>query len=186
MIEYENLKKLNEPFFKEFAQSFSDTLNSGWYILGKNVNRFENDFALYCGSKHCVGLNSGLDALILAIKAFEFPANTEIIVPANAYIASIMAVILCGFKPVLVEPDLYTYNIDPEKIFLKPSERLLSFICTESHAKCQKFRRLLASSGYRLLKIAPKRMEQQLAVKKLVPLEILMHLAFILQKIWVH
>jgi dTDP-4-amino-4,6-dideoxygalactose transaminase len=116
MIEYENLKNLNEPFFKEFTQSFTETLNSGWYILGKNVNMFENDFALYCGSKHCVALNSGLDALVLAIKAFDFPPNTEIIVPANAYIASIIAVILCGFKPVLVEPNLYTYNIDPEKI----------------------------------------------------------------------
>jgi dTDP-4-amino-4,6-dideoxygalactose transaminase len=116
MIEYENLRKVNEPFFAEFRRTFSETLESGWYILGKNVELFEREFADYCGAAHCIGVASGLDALVLSLKAFEFPAGSEVIVPSNTYIATILAIIQSGLKPVLVEPDLATYNIDPTRI----------------------------------------------------------------------
>ena len=116
MIEYENLRKVNEPFFPEFRRIFNETLESGWYILGKNVDRFESEFASYCGVAHCVGVASGLDALILSLKAYEFPPAGEVLVPSNTYIATILAIIHSGLKPVLVEPDLPTYNIDPAKI----------------------------------------------------------------------
>jgi dTDP-4-amino-4,6-dideoxygalactose transaminase len=116
MIEYENLGKVNKPFFEEYKKSFEATLESGWFILGDNVKKFEKEFSAYNSSKFCVGLNSGLDALILSLKAFDFPAGSEIIVPSNTYIATILSVIHCGLKPVLVEPDIKTYNIDPEKI----------------------------------------------------------------------
>ncbi|MBX9852301.1 MAG: DegT/DnrJ/EryC1/StrS family aminotransferase [Cytophagaceae bacterium] len=116
MIDYENLKKVNEPFFEEYKASFNATLDSGWYILGKNVENFENDFASYCGTKFCVGVANGLDALMLGIKALDIPAGSEIIVPSNTYIASVLAIVDSNCIPVLVEPDIRTYNIDPARI----------------------------------------------------------------------
>ncbi len=117
IIEYENLKLSNESFFKEYQESFKKILESGWYILGNNVKKFEEEFAFYNdNSKYCSGLASGLDALILGLKAFDFPKDCEIIVPSNTYIATILSISQNGFKPVLVEPDINTYNINPSKI----------------------------------------------------------------------
>lgn len=116
MIEYENLKKVNEKLFDKYRESFDAFIKSGWYILGNNVAKFEQEFATFCGTKHCIGVASGLDALILAIDAFKFPKNSEIIVPSNTYIATILAIVRNGLKPVLVEPDIKTYTIDPTKI----------------------------------------------------------------------
>jgi dTDP-4-amino-4,6-dideoxygalactose transaminase len=115
-VEYESLGKLNAPFFESFQESFSQTLNSGWYILGRQVENFEAEFAQYCNSAYCIGLASGLDALVLALKYYNFSPGSEIIVPSNTYIATILAILQCGLKPVLVEPNIDTYNIDPEKI----------------------------------------------------------------------
>ncbi len=116
MIEYENLYKSNLIFFEEFKKSFDETLNSGWFILGKNVERFEKDFAAYHNAEHCFGVASGLDALLLSLKAFDFEKGSEVIVPSNTYIATILSILHAGLKPVLVEPDIATYNIDPLKI----------------------------------------------------------------------
>jgi dTDP-4-amino-4,6-dideoxygalactose transaminase len=101
---------------EEFKSSFSDSLDKGWYILGNKVLQFENDFAAYCGSKFCAGVASGLDALILALKFFDFPPGSEVIVPANTYIATILAIYQNGLIPILVEPDLETYNINALQI----------------------------------------------------------------------
>lgn len=116
MIEYENLKRLNESFFEEYTHSFNQVLESGWYVLGKSVSEFESQFASYCNSKNCIGVANGLDALTLSLKAFDFEPQTEIIVPSNTYIATILSIVQNGFKPVLVEPNISTYNIDPERI----------------------------------------------------------------------
>lgn len=116
MIEYENLAKLNAPFFKEMQDSFSQTLEGGWYILGGNVKKFEEDFAARHKVKHCIGVNSGLDAMLLSLKAFGFPEGSEVIVPSNTYIATILAVLQAGLKPVLAEPDIRSYNISPVEI----------------------------------------------------------------------
>jgi len=116
MIEYENLKNVNEKLFNKYKEKFNEFLHSGWYILGKEVENFEKKFAKFCNTNFSVGVASGLDALILAINAFDFPKNSEIIVPSNTYIATILAIIRNGFKPVLVEPDIKTYNIDSDKI----------------------------------------------------------------------
>lgn len=116
MIEYESLGRLNKSFEEEYLQCFKDLLASGWYILGKQVATFEEEFAQYCGTKHCIGVASGLDALMLALRSFDFPAGSEVLVPSNTYIATILSILQCGLKPVLVEPDIRTYNIDPLKI----------------------------------------------------------------------
>jgi dTDP-4-amino-4,6-dideoxygalactose transaminase len=115
-IEYENLKKVNEPVFADLKTSFENTLESGWYILGKNVRNFEESFSKYLGVENCVGVASGLDALTLSLMAFEFPKGSEVIVPSNTYIATILSITQNGLVPVLVEPDIKTYNINPNKI----------------------------------------------------------------------
>jgi dTDP-4-amino-4,6-dideoxygalactose transaminase len=116
MIEYENLKKVNHPFFKEFRSAFDEVLESGWFILGKQVEGFEKEFASYVGCNHCVGLASGLDALTISLKVLGLPEKSEVIVPSNTYIATILSILASGNTPVLVEPDISTYNIDPRKI----------------------------------------------------------------------
>jgi dTDP-4-amino-4,6-dideoxygalactose transaminase len=116
MIEYENLKELNKVFVNEYKNKFNEILESGWYILGKNVKEFEDNFANYNNTKYCMGVASGLDALILSLKAFKFEKNSEVIVPSNTYIATILSIIHNGLKPILVEPDIDTYNINPDKI----------------------------------------------------------------------
>lgn len=116
MISYENLQKVNAPFAEQFKTAFEKVLHSGWFILGEHVSHFEGDFATYLGAAHCAGVASGVDALTIALKALNLPAGSEVIVPSNTYIAVIMAVINAGYKPVLVEPDLATYNIDPGRI----------------------------------------------------------------------
>ena len=116
MIEYENLYKLNKPFLSLYKKKFNSILNKGWFILGDEVKLFEDEFAKYCGVKYCVGVANCLDALVLSLKAFDFPEKSEIIVPSNTYIATILAVINAGHIPVLVEPDIKTYNINENLI----------------------------------------------------------------------
>ena len=116
IIEYENLNKLNKPFFEEYKNSFALTLDNGWFILGNNVETFEKEFASYCKSSCCLGVGSGLDALILSLRACNFEKDSEIIIPSNTYIATILSALHANYKPVLVEPDINTYNIDPLKI----------------------------------------------------------------------
>lgn len=136
MIEYENLGKLNQPFFESYKESFKRTLESGWYILGSNVSTFENEFASFTESKHCIGLASGLDALSLALRCFEFPPNSEVIVPSNTYIATILSIVQNGLKPILVEPDLNTYNIDPTKIEERITPNTRAIMVVHLYGKC--------------------------------------------------
>ena len=116
MIEYENLSKSNKQFFEEYSRSFKETLLRGWFILGSNVEQFEEQFAGYLGARYCIGVASGLDALILSLKALNLAAGSEVLVPSNTYIATILSILRCGLTPVLVEPDLKTYNIDPHRL----------------------------------------------------------------------
>ena len=116
MIKFLDLHKINERFRKEIDARIKQVIDSGWYLLGSQDKEFEKNFAAYCGVKHCIGVANGLDALNLIIKAYGFGAGDEIIVPANTYIASILAISENGCTPVLVEPDLNTYNINPDLI----------------------------------------------------------------------
>ena len=116
IIEYENLRRTNASLFGAYKAELSEFLDSGWFILGDGVVNFEQQYANYCQTEYCAGVASGLDALTLAIDACDFPAGSEVIVPSNTYIATIMAVVRNGLIPILVEPDINTYNIDPSKI----------------------------------------------------------------------
>ena len=116
MIEYEDLGRLNKPFFEDYKTIFNDFLKSGWYILGTEVQKFEREYANYCKTKFCVGVANGLDAITISLNSFNFERGSEVIVPSNTYIATILSILHNGLIPVLVEPDLNTYNIDPGKI----------------------------------------------------------------------
>jgi len=116
MIKFLDLKKVNNRFRKEIDERIKHILDIGWYLQGDEDKKFEENFARYCGVKHCIGCANGLDALNLIIKAFGFGAGDEIIVPANTYIASILAISENGCTPVLVEPDINTRNINPDLI----------------------------------------------------------------------
>lgn len=115
-IKYESLQAVNKQFEFDFKYKFNEFLEKGWYILGEEVQNFENSFAQYNGSRFCIGVANGLDAIELGIIALNFPDKSEIIVPSNTYIATILAIINAGHVPILVEPNIDTYNIDTEKI----------------------------------------------------------------------
>lgn len=116
MIKFLDLKKINERFRGEMDAAVKRVLDNGWYLLGQEIEQFEKDFAAYCGVKHCVGVANGLEALKLIIKAYGFGPGDEIVVPANTYIASILAISDSGCTPVLVEPKWETRLIDEDLI----------------------------------------------------------------------
>lgn len=120
MIPFLDLKAINEQYREELIIAATRVIDSGWYIHGAELKAFESEFAAYCGTKHCIGVANGLDALTLTLRAWKelgkLKEGDEIIVPANTYIASILAITENRLKPVLVEPDENTYNIDPKLI----------------------------------------------------------------------
>jgi len=119
-IHFLDLKEINNRHAKAMERAFDRVLKSGWFILGKEVEAFEKEFAEYCGTNHCIGVANGLDALRLILESYKIlevlDEGDEVIVPANTFIATVLAVTNARLKPVLVEPDLCTYNIDPDKI----------------------------------------------------------------------
>ena len=135
MVEYENLNKVNKPFEEGYKNFLCEFLNKGFYILGEQVELFEKEFAAYCGSKYCVGVASGLDALFLSIKALNIPEGSEIIVPSNTYIATILSIINARCRPVLAEPALSTYNIAPDEIEKKISEKTRAIVVVHLYGR---------------------------------------------------
>lgn len=120
MIKFLDLQSINNQYKNEITTAINRVIDSGWYIQGSEVKAFEVSYANYCGSKHCVGVANGLDALTLIFRAYKemgiMTDGDEVIVPANTYIASILAISANGLVPILVEPDINSYNIDPSKI----------------------------------------------------------------------
>ena len=113
MIHFLDLKAINAQYRDEMIAAVTKVIDSGWYVLGEQVEEFEREFAGYCGTQHCIGVANGLDALILTFRAWKelgkLKDGDEIIVPANTYIASILAITENKLVPVLVEPDEFTY-----------------------------------------------------------------------------
>jgi dTDP-4-amino-4,6-dideoxygalactose transaminase len=132
MIEFLDLRELNLVYKDEIENILKETFHSGWYILGNSVEIFENNFANYCGTKYAIGVASGLDALILILNAYKelgyLKEGDEVIVPANTFIATILSISHNNLKPILVEPDINTYNIDPVKIENAVTERTKAII----------------------------------------------------------
>lgn len=143
VIPYEDLGRLNKPFFEAYQKTFTKILESGWYILGKELEIFEINFAKYCQAKYCVGVGNGLDALFLGLKIFDFPKNSEVIVPSNTYIATILAIMQADLKPVLVEPKLTTYNINPELIEAKITTKTKAIMPVHLYGKACEMTQIL-------------------------------------------
>lgn len=120
MIPFLDLKSINAHYREALIQAATEVIDSGWYIQGTQAKAFEDEFADYCGTKHCIGVANGLDALILILRAYKelgkLKEGDEVIVPANTYIASILAITENRLKPILVEPDKETYNLNPSLI----------------------------------------------------------------------
>jgi dTDP-4-amino-4,6-dideoxygalactose transaminase len=119
-IPFLDLKSLNAQYFNEYEKAFDSVVNSGWYIQGNECKKFDKEFAQYCGTKHAIGVANGLDALILILRAYKemgvMNDGDEVIVPSNTYIASILAISQNNLIPVLVEPTINTFLLDPSKI----------------------------------------------------------------------
>lgn len=116
MIKFLDLKKINNRYREEIDSRIKDILDKGWYLQGEENENFTKNFANFCGTKFALGVANGLDALNLIIKAYGFGNGDEIIVPANTYIATILAISENGCIPLLVEPDIKTYNLNPDSI----------------------------------------------------------------------
>ena len=120
MIKFLDLQKMNAQYQEELKAAAANVIDSGWYILGNAVTQFEQDFAAYCDVKHCIGVANGLDALILVLRAYKLlgklEEGDEVIVPANTFIATVLAVSANGLVPVFVEPKASTFNLDVDQI----------------------------------------------------------------------
>ena len=127
MIKFLDLKRINDAFEPELSQAVKRVLDSGWYLFGNELHAFEHEYGQFTGTRHCIGVANGLDALRLILRAYLelglMQEGDEIILPANTYIASILAVSDNRLVPVFVEPDINTYNIDPDKIEEKITSR---------------------------------------------------------------
>ena len=115
-VPFVSFKPMEQELDLELREAFDRVLKSSWYIGGNEDSRFERAFAEYCGASYCIGCGNGLDALILILKALGIGSGDEVIVPSNTYIATALAVTYVGATPILVEPDIRTYNIDPCRI----------------------------------------------------------------------
>lgn len=134
-IPFLSLKAQNSPYEAELKLIFEEFLDSGYYMLGKNVQNFEADFASYTDAKHCVGVANGLDALELILSSLSFPEGSEIIVPANTYYASILSIINSGYTPILIEPKLEDYLIDTDQLKSKISNKTVAVMAVNLYGR---------------------------------------------------
>lgn len=158
MIKFLDLKKINDSFEPHLSNAVGRVLDSGWYLLGKELAAFEHEYAEYIGVRHCIGVANGLDALRLILKAYKemgvMQDDDEVIVPANTYIASILAITDNRLKPTFVEPDIKTYNIDPSLIEAKITERTRAIMLVHLYgrnAMCPEIERLVKKYDLRLI-----------------------------------
>jgi len=146
MIKFLDLYKINQQYRNEIDESIKRVLDSGYYILGQEVKNFENNFANYIGTKYCIGTANGFDALSLILKAYKelgiLKDNDEVIVPANTFIASILAISQNNLTPILVEPDINTYNINPDLIESKITKRTKAIMVVHLYGQATKMEKI--------------------------------------------
>lgn len=146
MIKFLDLKKVNEQYIDELRDAANRVIESGWYVLGEELEKFEKNFSGYTGVKHCIGVANGLDALSLILRAYcdlgVLSPGDEVIVPANTYIATILAISNNELKPVLVEPNSKTMNLDPELIESYITERTKAILTVHLYGQVSQFDKL--------------------------------------------
>ena len=155
MVKYLDLKKITAKYAKEIHDAVARVVDSGWYLQGEENKRFEQHYAEYIGTRHCVGVANGLDALIWILRAYKemgfMKAGDEVLVPANTYIASILAITDNGLKPVLIEPRLSSYQIDEDLIEKHITERSKALMIVHLYGQCAYSDKIKAlCSHYRL------------------------------------
>lgn len=156
-ISFSSFDAMHNEIKEEVVEKFKEVYEKNWYIQGQEVELFEKEFAEYCGAKYCVGCGNGLDALFLILKAYGIGLGDEVIVPSNTYIATALAVSYTGAKPVFVEPELETYNIDPERIEEKITDRTKAIMAVHLYgkpAKMDKIKAIAKQHGLRLIEDA--------------------------------
>ena len=140
MIKFLDLQKVTQKYSEEIHEAVDRVVDSGWYLQGKENERFEADYARYIGTKYVVGCANGLDALIWIFRAYVemgiMKLGDEVIVPANTYIASILAISENGLKPVLIESSIETYQIDDSKIECAITERTKAILIVHLYGQC--------------------------------------------------
>jgi dTDP-4-amino-4,6-dideoxygalactose transaminase len=158
MIKFLDLKKINASFEPDLSKAVQRVIDSGWYLLGKEVEAFEQEYAQYIGVRHCIGVANGLDALRLILKAYKelgvMQDGDEVIVPANTYIASLLAITDNRLKPVLIEPDIETYNINPSLIEEKVTVRTRAIMLVHLYgrnAMCPEIEQLVNKYDLKLI-----------------------------------
>jgi dTDP-4-amino-4,6-dideoxygalactose transaminase len=152
-IPFLSLKATNQIYEPQIVGILTKILSSGWYILGENLKQFETEFAQYCGVKHCIGVANGLDALTILLKASGFPENSEIIVPANSYIATILSVSNANLIPIPVEPNLDDYLIDHQAIEQAITLKTKAILVTHLYGKCCEMDKIIALAQKYNLKV---------------------------------
>ena len=153
MIKFLDLQKINNRFRAEMDVRIKDVLDSGWYLQGRQNEKFAENFAKYCGTEYALGVANGLEAIKLIIKAYGFGPSDEIIVPANTYIATILAITDNGCTPVLVEPDINTYNINPDLIEEKITSRTKAIIPVHLYGQAVQMKKIWELAKKHNLKI---------------------------------
>jgi len=156
-IPFLDLKETYLELKDEIDTAVEGVLKGGWYILGENVRRFEEEFAAFCGCRYCVGVGSGMDALDLLLKAHGIGQGDEVVVPANTYIASALAVSNAGAKPILVEPDEKTCNIDPfeiEAVITSKTRAVMAVHLYGQTADMKRIKEICQKSGLKLFEDA--------------------------------
>ncbi len=153
MIKFLDLEKVNNRFRTDIDARIKQILDKGWYLQGEENEKFSKNFANYCGTKYSVGVANGLDAINLIIRAFGFGEGDEIIVPSNTYIATILAISENGCTPVLVEPNINTYNIDPDLIEAKITDKTKAIIVVHLYGQAVQMEKIWALAKKYNLKI---------------------------------
>lgn len=134
-INYSDFTRMHDPIKQELKKAFSNVLESEWFIQGNACTEFEQSFASYCGAKYCVGVGNGLDAIRVILQAYGIQEGDEVIVPANTFIATVLAVSYIGAKPVLVDADEETYNMDLSKIEEKITDKTKAIIAVHLYGR---------------------------------------------------
>ncbi|OYU11104.1 MAG: aminotransferase [Comamonadaceae bacterium PBBC1] len=155
-IQFLDLKAINQQHRQALIDAATRVIDSGWYVLGQEVKAFEQEFAAYCGTNHCVGMANGLDALVLTLRAWKemgkLQDGDEVIVPANTYIASVLAITENRLTPVLVEPDEGSYNLCPAKVSAAITSKTKAIVAVHLYGQLAPMKAIMAMADeHRLL-----------------------------------
>ena len=135
MVEYLDLRRMHDPIKDEIKDAIDRVINKSWYILGEELEQFEKEYAQYCGTRYCIGVGNGLDALRIILQSYGVGKGDEVIVPANTFIATALAVNQCGAIPVFADVCADTYNISPDEIEAKISARTKAIIAVHLYGR---------------------------------------------------